>query len=143
MCGMILNIKKLHSDAKVPTYAHEGDAGFDLCAIENVTIKAGERALVRTGIAMEIPFGYVGLIWDKSGLSMNHGLKTLGGVVDAGYRGEVTAGIINLSTSDYVFTAGHKVAQMLIQKVERVEIKEVVELSDTARGDGGYGSTGK
>lgn len=140
---MILNIKKLHSDAKVPTYAHEGDAGFDLCAIENVTIKAGERALVRTGIAMEIPFGYVGLIWDKSGLSMNHGLKTLGGVVDAGYRGEVTAGIINLSTSDYVFTAGHKVAQMLIQKVERVEIKEVVELSDTARGDGGYGSTGK
>ncbi|MCK9345194.1 MAG: dUTP diphosphatase [Candidatus Pacebacteria bacterium] len=140
---MELNIKKLHPSAMVPTYAHDGDAGFDLCAIENVIIKAGERTLVRTGIAMEIPFGYVGLIWDKSGLSMNHGLKTLGGVVDAGYRGEVTVGIINLSTSDYTFVAGHKVAQMLIQKVERVEIKEAEELSGTTRGESGYGSTGK
>lgn len=140
---MELKIKKLHPDAKVPTYAHNGDAGFDLYTIENIIVKAGERAHVRTGVAMEIPFGYVGLIWDKSGLSMNHGLKTLGGVVDAGYRGEVTVGIINLSQSDYILESGHKVAQMLIQKVEHMEIKEASELSGTARGEGAFGSTGK
>ncbi|HAS84670.1 MAG TPA: dUTP diphosphatase [Candidatus Yonathbacteria bacterium] len=140
---MELKIKKLHPSVKVPTYAHIGDAGFDLYAIESVTIPVGARVLVGTGIAMEISDGYVGLIWDKSGLSNNHGLKTLGGVVDAGYRGEVSVGIINLSASDYNVTAGHKVAQMLIQKVERAEIKEVAELSDTTRGHGGFGSTGK
>lgn len=127
----------------MPNYAYHNDAGFDLCAIESVTIPAGSRVLVGTGIAMEIPDGYVGLVWDKSGLSNTHGLKTLGGVVDAGYRGEVKVGIINLSTSDYTIGAGHKVAQMLIQKVEQVEIKEVAELSDATRGEGGFGSTGK
>ena len=140
---MKLNIKKLHPDAKIPTYAHHGDAGFDLFAIESVTIPGGARILVGTGIAMEIPDGYVGLLWDKSGLSMNHGLKNLGGVIDAGYRGAKKAGIINLSSDDYTITAGHKVAQMLIQKVEHAEIKEVEELSNTTRGHSGFGSTGK
>jgi len=140
---MELNVKKLHPNAKLPTYAHHGDAGFDLYAIESVTIAVGARVLVGTGIAMEIPDGFVGLIWDKSGLSMNHGLKNLGGVIDAGYRGEIKAGVVNLSNEDYTITAGHKVAQMLIQKVERAEIKDVAELSDTTRGHGGFGSTGK
>lgn len=140
---MEIMIKKLHVDAKIPTYAHTGDAGFDLCAIESATIPVGARVLVSTGIAMEIPLGYVGLIWDKSGLSMNHGLKNLGGVIDAGYRGEIKAGVVNLSDEDYTVTAGHKIAQMLIQKVEHAEIKEVSELSDTTRGHGGFGSTGK
>ena len=141
--SMQIKIKKLHPDAKIPTYAHIGDAGFDLYAIESVTIPVGARVLVGAGVAMEIPDGYVGLIWDKSGLSINHGLKNLGGVVDAGYRGEIKAGVVNLSSEDYTITAGHKVAQMLIQKVERAEIKEVTELSDTTRGHGGFGSTGK
>jgi len=140
---MELKIKKLHSDAKMPSYAHHGDAGFDLYAIESVTIPVGGRVLVGTGIAMEIPDGYVGLIWDKSGLAVNHGLKTLGGVIDAGYRGEIKVGVVNLSDEDYTITVGHKVAQMLIQKVEHAEIKEVTELSDTARGHKGFGSTGK
>lgn len=140
---MELKIKKLNAKAKVPSYAHAGDAGFDLFAVDEVIIPAGERALAGTGIAMEIPDGYVGLVWDKSGLSNNHGLKTLGGVVDAGYRGEVKVGIINLGASDYTIVAGHKIAQMLIQKVEHVEIKEVAELSGTTRGEGGFGSTGK
>jgi len=140
---MELKIKKLHPNAKVPTYAHHGDAGFDLYAIESVSIPVGARVLVGTGIAIEIPDGYVGLIWDKSGLSMVHGLKNLGGVIDAGYRGEIKAGVVNLSDEDYTITAGHKVAQMLIQKVERADIKEVTELSDTSRGHGGFGSTGK
>lgn len=140
---MHLNIKKLHPDAKIPTYAHYGDAGFDLFATETVTIPVGARVLVGTGIAMEIPDGYVGLIWDKSGLSIKHGLKNLGGVIDAGYRGEIKAGVVNLSDEDYTVVVGHKVAQMLIQKVERAEIVEVDELSDTTRGHGGFGSTGK
>lgn len=140
---MEIKVKKLHKDAKLPTYAHHGDAGFDLYAIESVSIPVGARVLVGTGIAMEIPDGYVGLIWDKSGLSMVHGLKNLGGVIDAGYRGEIKAGVVNLSDEDYTITVGHKVAQMLIQKVERADIKEVAELSDTSRGHGGFGSTGK
>ena len=141
--SMELRIKKLHPDAKIPTYAHAGDAGFDLYAIETVTIPAGNRALVGTGIAMEIPDGYAGLAWDKSGLSNNHGLKTLGGVMDAGYRGEIKVGVVNLGERDYTIEAGHKIAQVVIQKVERAEIKEVAELSDTVRGHGGFGSTGK
>lgn len=141
--AMELRIKKLHPEAKIPTYAHPDDAGFDLYAIENETIKKGGRALVGTGIAIEIPDGYVGLVWDKSGLSSKHGLKTLGGVVDAGYRGEIKIGLMNLGESDYSIEAGNKIAQMLIQKVEHAEIKEVEELSDTMRGAGGFGSTGK
>lgn len=140
---MELKIKKVHPDAKIPTYAHHGDAGFDLYAIESVAVPVGARVLVGTGIAIEIPDGYVGLIWDKSGLAMNHGLKNLGGVIDAGYRGEIKAGVVNLSNEDYTITAGHKVAQMLIQKIEHADIKEVAELSDSTRGHGGFGSTGK
>lgn len=140
---MLLKIKKLKENAKVPAYAHPGDAGFDLFAVEEVVIPAGERVLVGTGIALEIPDGFAGLIWDKSGLATTHGLKTLGGVIDAGYRGEIKVGIINLSTEDYTISAGHKVAQLLVQKVERADIKEVVELSDAIRGEGGFGSTGK
>lgn len=140
---MELKIKKLHFDAKIPTYAHHGDAGFDLYAFESVTIPVGARVLVGTGIAMEIPDGYAGLIWDKSGLAMNHGLKSLGGVIDAGYRGEIKVGVVNLSNENYTITSGHKVAQMLIQKVERVEVQEVQELTGTTRGHGGFGSTGK
>ncbi|MBI5400981.1 MAG: dUTP diphosphatase [Candidatus Yonathbacteria bacterium] len=140
---MELIIKKLRADVKIPTRAHAGDAGFDLCSVDEVVIPAGGRVLVGTGLAMEIPDGYVGLVWDKSGLSNNHGLKTLGGVIDAGYRGEVKVGLINLGVEDYHIEAGHKIAQMLIQKVEHAEIKEVAELSDAMRGENGFGSTGK
>ncbi len=138
-----LKIKKLLPDAIVPKYAHAGDAAFDLYASEDVDIKPGERVSVPTGLAMEIPEGYVGLIWDKSGLSHNFGLKTLGGVIDAGYRGEVKVGMTNLGKEIYKFEKGHKVAQMIIQKCECVDIKETDELSDTSRGVGGFGSTGK
>lgn len=140
---MILKIKKLHVDAKVPKYAHHDDAGFDLFAIEDITLKKGERAMIPTGIAMEIPEGYVGLIWDKSGLSIKHGIKTMGGVVDSMYRGEVLIGLINLSDTDYTFLKGHKIAQMVIQEKESVSFEEVKELSSTIRGEGGLGSTGK
>jgi dUTP pyrophosphatase len=138
-----LRIKKLHPDAIVPSFAHPGDAGFDLFASEHIIVKPQERVSVPTGIAVEIGDGYVGLIWDKSGLSHKHGLKTMGGVIDAGYRGEVKVGMINLSNETYTFEKGHKVAQMLIQKIEHPTIELVDELSDSSRGTGGFGSTGK
>lgn len=140
---LAIKIKKLKSDATLPNYAHAGDAGMDMYASEDVHIRKGERGKVPTGIAIEIPDGYVGLVWDKSGLSINHGLKTLGGVIDAGYRGEIIIGIANLSGEDYTIEKGHKVAQMLIQKIESPVIEEEGELSDSHRGEKGFGSTGK
>ncbi len=140
---MELKIKKLVPNAVLPNYAHKGDAGMDFFALETTIIKKAERLQVRTGIIMAIPEGYVGLIWDKSGLSHKYGLKTLGGVIDAGYRGEIMIGMINLGDLEYTIEAGHKVAQMLIQKVESPEIIEVEELDDTSRGIGAFGSTGK
>jgi len=140
---MIVKFKKLYPDSKLPAYATQGDAGMDVFALENTTVALGEIGKVKTGVAVEIPEGFVGLVWDKSGLSMKHGIKTLGGVIDSSYRGEVIVGVINLGKEAYTFEKGHKVAQMLIQKVEHVEIIEAEELSDSERGEGGFGSTGK
>lgn len=138
-----IKVKKLDPNAKVPTYAHTGDAGMDLFALEQVELKPSERKQIRTGVAFEIPEGYSGFIWDKSGLSHKYGLKTLGGVYDGSYRGECIVGIVNLSEENYVFEKGHKVAQMTVIAVPSAEIKEVSELNTTERGEGGFGSTGK
>ncbi len=127
----------------MPMYGHMGDAAFDLLAQEAITLKPNQRVQIKTGLKMEIPEGYVGFIWDKSGLSHKSGLKTLGGVVDSTYRGEVMVGMINLSGEAFHFEKGMKVAQMCIQKKEEVTIVEAEELSETARGEGGFGSTGK
>jgi dUTP pyrophosphatase len=140
---MNLNFKKLHPDAKVPMYAHSHDAGFDMYATEDVHFEAGAKMRVPTGIALEIPDGYVGLVWDKSSISFNHGLKTMGGVIDAGYRGEIIIGLYNFSVTPYTIKKGEKVAQILIQKIEHVTFLEAEELSDTTRGESGWGSTGK
>ncbi len=140
---MKLLIKKLHPDAKVPSFAHATDAGLDLCALENVTIAPGARASLRTGIALAIPEGHVGLVWDKSGIAHKGGLKTLGGVIDAGYRGEVFVGLLNTSDVPYTFEAGNKVAQILIQAIVQPELVEADELPEADRGDKAFGSTGK
>jgi len=140
---MNIRIKKLHPDAHIPNIAHQGDAGFDLYSVDKVTIEPGQRVQIPVGLAFEIPLGYVGLIWDKSGISHKGGIKTLGGVLDSGYRGELLVGVINLSSETYVFEKGNKIAQMLIQKIETPTFEEVVELSDSSRGEGGFGSTGK
>ncbi len=138
-----LKIKRLCADAKLPAYAMIGDAGLDLFASETVILKKGDKAAIPTGIAMEIPDGYVGLIWDKSGLAVKSGLKTLGGVIDSGYRGEVLVGMINLGAADFAFEKGNKIAQMIIQKKESVIVEEAAELSDADRGARGFGSSGK
>ncbi len=143
--SLTLHLKRLDPSVPMPSYAHAGDAGLDLYAREAVTLAPGERAQVPTGVAVAIPDGYVGLVWDKSGLSQKHGLKTLGGVVDAGYRGEVLVGVVNVGTTPHTFERHHKVAQMLIQRVEAVTVLETELLPESAseRGAGGFGSTGQ
>ncbi len=140
---MKLKVKKLHEDAKLPTHGHPGDAGMDFYATEEVVFPPGARVQVHTGVAVEIPEGYVGLIWDKSSLSFNNGLKVLGGVIDAGYRGEIIMSLLNTSDKEFILEKGHKISQMIIQKFEDCEIIETDELSDTVRGHGREGSTGK
>jgi dUTP pyrophosphatase len=139
---MQLQVQLLHKDAKLPTFAHDSDAGMDLFSVEEITIKPGQRAQVSVGIALAIPVGSVGLIWDKSGISHKAGLKTLGGVIDSGYRGEVVVGFVNTSDSPHSFAVGDKVAQLLIQKVEHPSVQEVDILNETQRGKGAFGSTG-
>lgn len=134
--------KKLHPEAKVPNFAHPGDAGMDLYSVTDMVLKPGERASVPTGIAMALSDGYVALVWDKSGVSHKFGVKVLGGVIDSGYRGEYLIGLVNLSQESFEIKVGQKIAQLLIQKVEHPEIEEVEELDETSRGDGRFGSTG-
>ncbi len=140
---MKIRIKKLHPDAQIPQYANPGDAGMDLFTVEPFELEPGERKSVPLGLALEIPDGYVGLIWDKSGLSHKYGLKNFGGVIDSGYRGEVHAGIMNLSDKYFSFEKGHKIAQLLIQKVDRISFEEAESLSETSRGQNGFGSSGR
>jgi dUTP pyrophosphatase len=142
---MQIGFKKLPGaeDLPEPAYAHPGDAGLDLYTREEVTLLPGKRVAIPTGLTVVIPEGYVGLVWDKSGLAIREGLKTLGGVVDAGYRGEVLVGMVNVGDKPYTFLRGHKVAQLLIQKIEQAEIVAEETLDETSRGEGGFGSTGK
>jgi len=141
--ALSLKVKRLRPEAIAPSYAHPGDAGADLCTTETVTLQPGQRLNVPTGIAVEIPDGYVGLVWDKSGRAAKDGLTILGGVIDAGYRGEIFAITLNTSDQPVTIQQGEKIAQMLIQPVEQVSIVEAETLSDTTRGEGKFGSTGK
>ena len=138
-----LKIKRMDKDMKMPEYAHQNDGAFDLYCAKDLVINPGKRVSIPTGLKMEIPDGFVGVIWDKSGLSHKHGLKTFGGVVDSGYRGEVMVGIMNLGNKPYKFKKNHKVAQITIQKRYDVKIVEADKLSDSTRGESGFGSTGK
>ncbi|MBC8283074.1 MAG: dUTP diphosphatase [Nitrospinae bacterium] len=131
------------SGNSTPQYAHAGDAGADLTASESITIPARDRALVATGIRLEIPEGCVGLIWPRSGLAVKKGIDSGAGVIDSHYRGEVKVLLFNHSDSEFQIEPGDRIAQILIQKVERVQFLPADTLSETARSDGGFGSTGK
>jgi dUTP pyrophosphatase len=139
---MQISIKKLRESAIVPTRAHSDDAGIDLFTDREYILAPRTLVVIPLGVAFEMPLGYVGLIWDKSSIGSKN-IKTLGGVVDAGYRGEVSVVLNNLGDGDYIFKVGDKVAQMLIQKIELCELVQVGELSDSSRGKGGFGSTGR
>lgn len=139
---MKIQIKKLSPDAVVPKFALAGDAGMDLFSVEDIALRPGDKASCRTGVAIKIPDGYVGLTWDKSSLSHKFGIKILGGVLDSNYTGEYLVGFINLSQEVFFIKKGQKVAQMIFQKVETPEVEEVKELEKTDRGGRGFGSTG-
>lgn len=139
---MTLNFKKIYSDAMMPTYGRDGDAGMDLYSYETKELLPGERYTFKTGVAAEVPKDFVMLIWDRSGLPIKHGLTTLAGVIDANFRGEIGVCLLNTSKEKYLVEKGHRIAQFLIQKIEKVEIKEVEELSTTERGENWQASSG-
>lgn len=142
---MDLRIKRLDPGLPLPRYAHEGDAGLDLYAAESVTLAPFERALVPTGIAVAIPEGFAGFVQPRSGLAIRHGLSLVNtpGLIDSHYRGEIKIIAINLDPSQTLaINRGDKIAQLVIQPVVRATLIECDELDETARGEGGFGSTG-
>jgi len=140
-----LPFTRLRPDAKLPTSQHSGDAGLDLAAVEGVTVKPGERAMVPTGVAVAIPDGHAGLVLPRSGLASKRGLTLANapGLIDAGYRGEVICAVVNLDPHDAVeISAGDRIAQLVIVPVAAVTPVFVEELPASTRGAGGFGSTG-
>lgn len=139
-----LKVKKLSQTAKLPEYAHPGDAGMDLFSNEELKLKPGEYKVVKTGITIELPPSTEAQVRPRSGLAAKHGITVLNspGTIDEGYRGEVGVILINHSNKDFHITTGMKIAQMIIAPVLRAEIEEAGDLTQTRRGDGGFGSTG-
>ena len=142
-----LKIQKLDEKVTVPCYQTEGAAGMDLCAFLNepVTLKSLERKLIPTGLKMELPHGYEAQVRPRSGMSIKHGITLVNcvGTIDEDYRGELCVPVINLSTEEFTIQNGDRIAQMIVAPVTKAEISVVTELSDTQRGEGGFGSTGK
>ena len=138
---MELKVKRIHPDAKLPVYGHPGDAGLDLFSVADRDLAPGEVFAVPTGVQVAVPPGHVGLVWDKSGISLK-GVHRLAGVIDAGYRGEIQVVMINLGGTPFAIRKGMKIAQMLVQPVTSVTVVESDALDDTSRGQGGFGSTG-
>ncbi len=140
-----MKIQRLDPGLPLPSYAHPGDAGADLCTREDVTLAPGERRLVPTGVALALPDGYVALVHPRSGLAHKHGLSIVNapGTVDAGYRGEIQVSLVNLDpATPIVLKRGDRIAQLVIQEFVSAEFVEVDELPGSARGTGGHGSTG-
>jgi dUTP pyrophosphatase len=132
----------LGEGARLPAYGSTSAAGADLCASEPLVIGAGARAAVPTGLRVAIPPGHVGLVWPRSGLAVRHGIDTLAGVIDADYRGEVKVVLVNHGSEPFTIAAGDRIAQLLLQRVERAAFRAAETLDDTARGEAGFGSTG-
>jgi dUTP pyrophosphatase len=141
----VLDVRRLDPGLPLPGYAHPGDAGLDLYAADTTTLQPGERALVPCGIAVAIPEGHVGLVHPRSGLAVDHGLTLLNapGTIDSGYRGEVKVLLVNHGQDAVEVRHGERVAQLLLMPVAAVDVREVDRLDATARGSGGFGSTGR
>lgn len=138
-----VKFKLLSKDAKLPQYAHDTDAGFDIYSVEDKTLVPGERCVFKTGLASEIPHGWYVQIFDRSGLALKSGIKTMAGVIDVGYRGEWGVIVVNLGNEPVKIEKGDRIAQGILLQVPQAEIVQVQELSETKRGEGGFGSTGK
>ena len=133
----------LAQGGSLPGYASAGAAGADLRASEAVEITPGGRAAVPTGVRLQIPPGHVGLVWPRSGLAVRHGIDTLAGVIDSDYRGEVRVVLVNHGDATFRIAPGDRVAQLLVQRVERAAFVAAPAIDDTDRGGGGFGSTGR
>lgn len=144
MAYVSVPIKLMNGEAKLPSYAHEGDAGLDLRSAQNLIIWPGKRELIKTGVAVAIPEGYAGFILPRSGLAINKGLTVLNapGLIDSGYRGEVKVALINLGQGRVTVHEGDRIAQLVIQQVAKADLVRVAELSETMRGLEGFGSSG-
>lgn len=140
---MKVKIQKLNSECVTPRYALPGDAGMDLFSLEDYELKPGERKIFMLGFALGFPDGYVAIVKDKSSLPKNGGLHTMGGVFDAGFRGEYNVMLVNLGNEPYKIEKGNKIAQLIIYPIAVAELEEAQELAASARGDGQFGSTGK
>jgi dUTP pyrophosphatase len=140
-------VTRLDPDLPLPAYAHVGDAGADLLAREDALLRhGGGRALVHTGIALALPEGYAGLVMPRSGLALRHGVTCLNtpGLVDSGYRGELRVLLVNTDpATDYLVRRGDRIAQLVVQRVERARFDPVDELDSSERGTGGFGHTGR
>jgi len=138
-------VKFLHPAAKLPQRVHPEDAGADLFSVEEVTIPAGERRDVGTGLALAIPSGYAGFVQPRSGLAFRHGIMVVNspGLIDAGYRGEVRVSLYNSGTESFVVRVGERIAQLVVQRVEETAFVAGAELPETVRGEGGFGSSGR
>lgn len=141
--GKTIKVKKVDDKAIVPTRANNNDAGWDLYSITTRNIAPSQRVTIRTGISLEIPEEYVGLIWPRSGMSVKNGIDVLAGVVDSGYRGEIKVCLLNTSREWMDIKEGDRIAQILFQEVPHFQLQEVDILQNSDRGEGGFGSSGK
>ena len=140
---MKVKIKKLRPEAIIPSYAHPSDAGLDLYSLEKYELRPRERRIFDLGFALEFDHGYAAIVKDKSSLPNNAGIHTMGGVFDTGFRGEYNVQLINLGQKPYKILQGDKIAQLIIYPVAIAELEEVENLSDSSRGTGQFGSTGR
>jgi len=142
---MKIKVERVNKDIELPKYQHYGeDAGLDLHAAEELTIKSGEYELIKTGLKIAVPKGYAAFVYPRSGLALKNGVTVLNadGVIDSGYRGEIAVILINHGTEDFKIKLNDRIAQLIIQKVNIIEWEEVDSLSESQRGDGGFGHTG-
>ena len=141
---MSIRLKKLHADAVLPVYAHgpAEDAGLDLCAVERAVLSPGTSRAVPTGLAIELPPGYEAQVRPRSGMALKHTVTVNFGTIDPGYRGEIRVIMFNLGTADYTVEKGDRIAQLIVSRYEAIEWEEG-DLGDSARGSGGFGSSGR
>ena len=138
-----LKFRRLHTEARLPTRGSQFAAGLDLYSVEELTLQAGQRAAVGTGLSVAIPAGFYGRVAPRSGLALEHGLDMLAGVIDGDYRGEIRCALINHGSEPVLIEVGQRVAQLIIEAIATPEPDWADELEETARGAGGFGSTGK
>jgi dUTP pyrophosphatase len=138
-----IKVKMLRDGARLPAHATDWSAGADLYCAEAFTLQPGERKLVATALAIEIPPGYYGRVAPRSGLAVRHGIDTLAGIIDSDFRGELKAALINLGDRPVSFEGGERIAQLIIERAARCDYFWSEELSETGRAEGGFGSTGK